>query len=92
MKRKLVFLPAVYSKEVVENINGYFDKGYEIEDILDAENGCYLLLILAYNDCCAYKYAKKFDSSEDTCVLIEERHYGGDQCWHTTSTQDTKVN
>ena len=92
MKRKLVFLPSVYSKEVVEGINEYFDKGYEIEDILDAENGCYLLLILANNGCCAYKYAKKFDSSEDTCMLIEEQHYDRDQSWHTTSTQDVKVN
>ena len=92
MKRKLVFLPSVYSKEVVETINGYFDKGYEIEDILSAENGCYLLLILAHTECCAYKYAKKFDSSEDMCMLIEEQHYGSDQCWCSTSTQDTKVN
>lgn len=92
MKRKLVFLPSVYSKEVVETINGYFDKGYEIEDILDAENGRYLLLILAGTECYAYKYAKKFDLSEDTCMLIEEQHYDGEQSWHTTSTQDTKVN
>lgn len=92
MKRKLVFLPSVYSKEVVEGINEYFDKGYEIEDILDAENGCYLLLILANSGCCAYKYAKKFDSPEDTCMLIEEQHYGSDQCWCSSSTQDTKVN
>ena len=92
MKRKLVFLPSTYSKEVVESINGYFDKGYEIEDILDAENGCYLLLILASTECYAYKYAKKFDSSEDTCMLIEEQHYDRDRGWYTTSTQDTKVN
>ena len=92
MKRKLVFLPATYSKEVVDSINGYFDKGYEIEDILSAENGCYLLLILAHTECCAYKYAKKFDSSEDTCMLIEEQHYDSNQCWCSTSTQDTKVN
>lgn len=92
MKRKLVFLPATYSKVVVDSINEYFDKGYEIEDIIDAENGCYLLLILAHTECCAYKYAKKFDSSEDTCMLIEEQHYDSDQCWCSTSTQDTKVN
>lgn len=92
MKRKLVFLPATYSKEVVESINRYFDKGYEIEDIIDAENGCYLLLILAHTECCAYKYAKKFDSPEDTCMLIEEQHYDGKRSWCTTSTQDTKVN
>ena len=33
MKRKLVYLPNKYSKDVVDNINGYFDKGYEIENI-----------------------------------------------------------
>lgn len=92
MKRKLVFLPSIYSKEVVESINGYFNSGYVIEDILNAENGYYLLLILSSGECYAYKYAKKFDSSEDTCMLIEEQHYDGEQCWHTTSTQDTKVN
>ena len=45
MMRKLVYLPFVYSKEIIENINIFFEKGYEIEDILNAEDGYYLILI-----------------------------------------------
>ena len=36
MKRKMIFLPDIYSKDVVNAINTYFDSGYEIDDILDA--------------------------------------------------------
>ena len=46
MKRKLVYLPNEYSKDVVDNINGYFDKGYEIENIFNANEGVYILLVL----------------------------------------------
>ena len=35
MKRKLVYLPTYYSKDIVDDINSYFDKGYNIEGILD---------------------------------------------------------
>ena len=45
-KRKLLFLPTTYSKELVDAINSYFDKGYEIDNILNAEDGYYILLIL----------------------------------------------
>ena len=50
MKRKLVYLPSVYSKDIVDNINSYFDKGYNIEGVLDAAAGFYLVLILNNNE------------------------------------------
>ena len=46
MKRKLIFLSATeYSENTVDRINGYFDMGWEIEDILNADFGYYLILI-----------------------------------------------
>ena len=90
--RKLIEFAELPIAAPSANISGK-PSGTKIEDIIDAENGCYLLLILAYNECCAYKYAKKFDSSEDTRMLIEEQqHCDKDQSWHTTSTQNVNVN
>lgn len=87
MRRKLVFLPAVYSKEVVETINGYFDNGYEIEDILSADAGCYLLLVLK-GGCYSYKFAVKSDSQDEKCELIEENKIEPEQRWVSTNTKD----
>ena len=51
MKRKLVFLSSLEAtKEAVDSINSYFDKGYEIEEILDADCGYYIFLILNGNE------------------------------------------
>lgn len=55
MKRKLVFLPAVHSKEVVDDINLFFNKGYEIEDILNADDGYYIILVLKGEEKYFYK-------------------------------------
>lgn len=71
MKRKLVFLPLTYSKEVVDIINSYFDKGYEIEDVLYAEEGYYILLILKGDENYSYKYVSN-DPSDSNVNLIEE--------------------
>ena len=86
MRRKLVFLPAVYSKTVVETINGYFDNGYEIEDILNADAGCYLLLVLK-GGCYDYKFAEKSDSQDKKCELIEEK-IEPEQRWVVSNTKD----
>lgn len=85
--RKLVFLPSAYSKEVVENINGYFNSGYVIEDILNADNGYYVFLYLKNDKSYAYKCVKNFDTSNDKCELIEEG-----QIWVSSNTQDIKPN
>jgi hypothetical protein len=91
MKRKLVFLPAAYSKEVVETINNYFDQGYEIEDILSADAGCYLLLVLKSGDY-AYKFAKNPNMQDKKCDLIEEKKIEPEQRWFSSSTMDVKPN
>ena len=85
MKRKLVYLPYEYSKEMVDAINLYFDKGYEIEDILNADNGYYLILILKGSENYAYVNASKIDLSDKKNInnLIEE-----EQRWVKTSTGD----
>ena len=74
MKRKLVYLPSEYFKDIVDDINGYFDKGYNIEGILDADTGFYLVLILNNNEEYKYTGLKKLDSSfpYDKLKLIEE--------------------
>jgi hypothetical protein len=87
MRRKLVFLPSTHSKTVVETINGYFNKGYEIEDILNADDGYYLFLYLKNNECYSYKCVKNFDSIDDKQELIEEV-----QTWVSSNTQDIKPN
>ena len=86
MRRKIVFLPNLYSKEIVENINTYFfDKGYEIEDVLDAEGGYYIIFILKDDD--NYQYMKKYTLSDFKQNLIEEK-----QKWVKTSTGDIVPN
>ena len=82
MKRKLVYLPNEYSKDVVDNINEYFDKGYEIEDVFHANEGIYILLVLMGN----YKYVKDF---EYPLTLIEEKKEDL-QTWVTSNTNQVK--
>lgn len=74
MKRKLIYLPNKYSKDVVDNINGYFDKGYEIEDIFNANEGIYILLVL--KDKYKYVCSKNSDLSNYNYSLIEENKEG----------------
>lgn len=84
MKRKLVFLSSLEAtKEAVDSINSYFDKGYEIEKILDADCGYYIFLVLNDNG----KYL--FDFKEVKYPLIEEKVK-----WTQTSTtsKDIKMN
>ncbi len=89
MKRKLVYLPSTYySKDIVDDINSYFDKGYDIEGVLDADSGFYLVLILNNNE--EYKYAglKPYNNIFN---LIEENRTGSfKQDWISTHTQDIK--
>jgi hypothetical protein len=100
MKRKLVYLPSTYySKDIVDDINSYFDKGYNIEGILDADTGFYLVLILDNNEEYKYTGLKKLDSyfPYDKLKLIEEnisftssefpQHH-----WTSTNTEDIKPN
>jgi hypothetical protein len=84
MKRKLVYLPNEYSKDVVDNINGYFDRGYEIEDVFNANEGIYILLVLKGN--ANDKYL--FDYKEVKYPLIEEKKVMSDESWCRTSTKD----
>lgn len=91
MRRKLVFLPTIYSKEIVDKINEYFVMGYDIEKILSADIGSYLFLVLKNNDSYTYTSARKFDSPEDKCELIEEKYRCGEK-WCSTNTQDIKPN
>ena len=84
MKRKLVFLSSLEAtKEAVDSINSYFDKGYEIEEILDADCGYYIFLILNGNE----KY-NLFDFKEVKYPLIEENKEMPDEHWYRTSTKD----
>lgn len=88
MKRKLVFLSSLEAtKEAVDSINSYFDRGYEIEEILDADCGYYIFLVLKGNE--NYKYTHKFDLSDSKYPLIEEKVK-----WTQTSTtsKDIKMN
>lgn len=85
MKRKLVYLPNEYSKDVVDNINEYFDKGYEIEDVFHANEGIYILLVLKGN----YKYVKDFELSDCRYPLIEEKKEEI-QTWVTSNTNQVK--
>lgn len=87
MKRKLVYLPSKYSKEIVDNINSYFDKGYEIEDVYSADAGQYFLLVLKGNGNYYYKYAKNFNTLDDKNELIEDM-YNFSQTWTSTNTKD----
>lgn len=97
MKRKLVYLPSTYySKDIVDNINSYFDKGYDIEGILDADTGFYLVLILNNNEEYKYTGLKKLDLPYDKLKLIEENiNYTSaefPQHWTSTNTEDVKIN
>lgn len=87
MKRKLVYLPYEYSKEMVDAINLYFDKGYELEDIFNADNGYYMLLVLKCNENYDYRFASKFKLSDENCNLIEENNK-----WVKTTTNDVLLN
>ena len=72
-KRKLLFLPTTYSKELVDAINSYFDKGYEIDNILNAEEGYYILLILKGVENYVYAYVNDYSKpSNSKSKLIEE--------------------
>ena len=88
MKRKMVYLPNEYSKDVVDNINGYFDKGYEIENVFNANEGVYILLVLKDK----YKYATNSDSSNCSYTLIEEEKKKGVPTWVTSITNQVKTN
>ena len=88
MKRKMVFLSALeVTKEAVDSINSYFDKGYEIEEVLDADCGYYIFLVLKGDE--NYKYTHKFDLSDSKYPLIEEKVK-----WTQSSTtsKDIKMN
>lgn len=89
MKRKLVFLPEKYSKEIVDTINGYFDMGYEIEDKFSAYEGCYFLLVLNCNEIFNFKEIKYIDKPFEKCTLLEEKY---DKTWTSTNTQDVGNN
>ena len=82
MKRKLVYLPNEYSKDVVDNINGYFDRGYEIEDVFNANDGIYIILVLKGNE--NYKYTIP-DIKRN---LIEEKKVMPDESWCRTRTKE----
>ena len=84
MKRKMIYLPNEYSKDVVDNINGYFDKGYEIEDVFNANEGIYILLVLTGN----HKYVKNY---EYPLTLIEEKKEDI-QTWVNSNTNQVKTN
>ena len=89
MKRKLVFLPEKYSKEIVDTINGYFDMGYEIEDKFSACEGCYFLLVLNCNENYDFKQFKYIDKPFEKYTLLEEKY---DKTWTSTNTQDVGNN
>ena len=93
MKRKLVYLPSTYySKDIVDDINSYFDKGYDIEGVLDEDSGFYLVLILNNNGNYKYTGIKKLDLPYNNVFnLIEENRTGSfKQDWISTHTQDIK--
>lgn len=89
MRRKLIFLSLTdESKDGVDNINAYFDKGYEIEKILDADCGYYIFLVL--NNCGNYKYTIDLEDYKST--LIEEVNLKNKQDWNVTKTTDFLTN
>lgn len=90
MKRKLVFLSALEAtKDAVDSINSYFDKGYEIEEILEADCGYYIFLVLKANE--KYKYLHNIDLSDTRYPLIEEKKEPA-QTWVTSNTKGVKFN
>ena len=80
--RKLKFLPLSYNEEIVNGINEYLGKGYEIEDIIDANDGYYILLALKGNGSC--KNVGKYILPNSDKNLIEESN----EKWIKTSTLD----
>ena len=88
MKRKLIYLPNEYSKDIVDNINEYFDRGYEIEDVFNANEGIYILLVLKGN----HKYVKDFDLSDCRYPLLIEENKEDLQTWVTSNTNQVKLN
>ena len=87
MRRKLIFLPAVYSKEIVDEINEYFDKGYEIENTFNADNGIYILLVLKGNKNYVYTHVTNSKLLDDNYNLIEEN-----KKWVKTSSDEILIN
>ena len=89
MRRKLIFLSLKEdSKDSVDNINVSFDKGYEIERILEADCGYYIFLVL--KNCGNYKYA--IDLADYKTTLIEESNFKNEQDWNVTATTDILPN
>lgn len=78
----LKFLPLSYNEEIVNGINEYLGKGYEIEDIIDANDGYYILLALKGNGSC--KNVGKYIIPTLDKDLIEENN----QKWVKTTTAD----
>ena len=65
----MIFLSSMkYHKDAVATINTYFDKGYVIEDILNADCGYYI--IMALNCSKNYDYEKKYNFEH---TLLEEK-------------------
>ena len=69
-------------------INQLKDKGYEIENIFNANEGVYILLVLKDK----YKYATNSDSSNHSYTLIEEEKKKGVPTWVTSITNQVKNN
>ena len=70
----MLFLRTTYYKELVHAINSYFDKGYEIDNILNAEDGYYILLILKGIGNYVYSYVNDYSKpSNGKSELIEEK-------------------
>ena len=63
---------------------------YEIDDILDAASGRYIVLVRNCND--NFNYTKKFNLPDiDKCTLIEE-NIDPEQRWVSSNTEDVNVN
>ena len=95
MKRKLVFLPSVHSKEVVDDINLFFNKGYEIEDILNADDGYYIILVLKGEEKYFYKFDKNIDLpgvNSGNYNLIEEKQNIKQDCVNSNKKEDVIFN
>ena len=87
MKRKLIYLPDEYSKDVVKDINEYFDMGYDIEDILNAKYGYYIILTMRCNS--IQKQDSVSDIPEYKYTLIEEKNIP-EYKWVSTNTNEEK--
>lgn len=83
----MIFLSATeYSETVVDSINTYFNMGWEIEEILNADCGYYFILVSKCNS--NYKSATVSDiPAEYKYTLIEEKD-NPDSKWFTTSTDN----